>query len=277
MLGAWPLFEKDVISFKERLKVYAIKAAREAKCFTSWQEPYQGYESAMTVFLEDILQSFKTEFVEDFLLFEKQIAYYGAFNSLSQVLLKITSPGIPDFYQGTELWDFSLVDPDNRRPVDFRQRTELLDGLVQQETQGQQPLVKQLLECWEDGRIKLYITYKALGTRRTAQTLFQDGDYIPLRSTGQRQEHICAFGRRLDDSWVLTVVPRLLTRLVQIGIPPINHNVWKDDRLLLPKGAPERWLNIFTGENLMISGMTRELDLGDILSSFPVALLTNVQ
>jgi (1->4)-alpha-D-glucan 1-alpha-D-glucosylmutase len=274
MLGAWPNSEKGVSGFKERLKVYALKAAREAKIFTGWQSPDTEYEGALTAFLDDIIQGSNTEFMEDFLLFEKRIAYYGALNSLAQVLLKLTSPGVPDFYQGTELWDFSLVDPDNRRPVDFKQRTGLLEGLMQQESQGQQPLGKQLLEHWEDGRIKLYVIYKALNARRTAQTLFQDGDYIPLRTKGRRQEHICAFVRRLGDTWSLTVVPRLLTRLVPVGTPPVSRQVWGDDRLLLPKDAPERWYNVFTGEKLMIPGTARELYLGDILYLFPIAFLT---
>jgi len=183
---------------------------------------------------------------------------------------------VPDFYQGTELWDFCLVDPDNRRPVDFKRRIGLLHDLIQQESQRQQPLVRQLLDCWEDGRIKLYVTYKALNTRRAAQTLFQDGDYIPLQTTGKRQEHICAFGRKLGDTWVLTVVPRLLTRLVPIGTPPTGRQIWVDDRLLLPEGAPERWVNVFNGEKISISSMVNGLDIGDILNTFPVALLTDV-
>jgi (1->4)-alpha-D-glucan 1-alpha-D-glucosylmutase len=274
MLGAWPLAEADIPGFKERLRAYAIKAAREAKAFTSWQAPNQQYESALTTFLVDILQSSNTGFMEDFLLFEKQIAYYGALNSLAQVLLKITSPGVPDLYQGTELWDFSLVDPDNRRAVDFKRRKELLEDLMQQETQGQQPLVRQLLEYWADGRLKLYVTYKALNARRANKALFQDGDYIPLQTDGKNQEHVCAFGRRLGNTWSLTVVPRLLTGLVPVGTPPASRQVWDDDRLLLPKDAPERWYNVFTGEKLMIPGTARELYLGDILYLFPIAFLT---
>jgi (1->4)-alpha-D-glucan 1-alpha-D-glucosylmutase len=273
MLGAWPISEAGIPAFKERLKAYAIKAAREAKAFTSWQAPDTKYEDALTAFLKDILQSSNTEFIKDFLLFEKQIAYYGALNSLAQVLLKITSPGVPDFYQGTELWDSSLVDPDNRRPVDFKRRAEMLDKLFKQGSQGELSLVKQLLERWEDGRVKLYVTYKALNTRRADRTLFQDGDYIPLQSNGPRQEHICTFGRRLGDTWALTIVPRLLTGLVPVGTPPIGRQAWGDDRLLLPKDAPERWRNVFTGEELTSSSPTRGLAISDILSSFPVALL----
>ncbi|MFC1893044.1 malto-oligosyltrehalose synthase [Chloroflexota bacterium] len=277
MLGAWPLAQIDIPVFKERLKAYAVKAVREAKAFTNWQLPNEEYESALATFLEDILQNSNTGFIDDFLLFEKQIAYYGALNSLGQVLLKVTSPGVPDFYQGTELWDFSLVDPDNRRTVDFKQRIELLDSLIQQESQGQLPLVKHLLERWDDGRVKLYVTGKALHFRSAHQDLLRDGEYVPLKTDGRRQKHICAFGRRLVDTWVLTVVPRLLTRLVPVGMPPIARQAWGDDRLLLPKGAPERWHNIFTGEELTVSCVERGLDIGDILHIFPVALLTGIK
>jgi len=172
MVGTWPLSEEDIPDFRERLKAYAIKAAKESKIFTSWLSPNPEYESALTAFVEDVLQSTNIEFLEDFLQFEKRIAYYGALNSLGQVLLKITLPGLPDFYRGTELWDFSLVDPDNRRPVDYKRRMKLLYGLVQQETQGQQSLAKQVLKFWEDGRVKLYVTYKALNVRRAQKDLF---------------------------------------------------------------------------------------------------------
>jgi (1->4)-alpha-D-glucan 1-alpha-D-glucosylmutase len=277
MLGAWPLSEEDVPGLKERLKSYAVKAAREAKAFTSWQELNQEYESALTAFLDDVLQISNTEFLDNFLSFEKRIAYYGALNSLAQVLLKITSPGVPDFYQGTELWDFSLVDPDNRRPVDFKRRAELLEQLVQQESRGQQSLVRQLLAGWEDGRIKLYVTYKALNARRTAKALFQEGNYIPLQSTGQRQEHICAFARTWRDSWVLMVVPRLLTKLIPVDTMPTGQQTWGYDRLLLPEGAPQRWQNIFTGEEITSYGMAIELGISDILNTFPIALLMCIQ
>jgi len=277
MVGTWPLSEEDIPDFGERLKAYAIKAAKESKTFTSWLSPNPEYEGALIAFLDDILKRSNTnKFIEDFLQFEKRIAYYGALNSLGQVLLKITSPGVPDFYQGTELWDFSLVDPDNRRPVDFKRRIELLNGLVKQEAKGQQSMVEQLLKSWEDGRVKLFVTYKALNFRRSQNDLFQDGDYIPLRTMGKRQKHICAFARRLGDKWALTVIPRLLTRLAPADIPPISRQVWRDDRLLLPEGAPACWLNIFTAENLTVSGATRELNLSHILCTFPIASLIRV-
>jgi (1->4)-alpha-D-glucan 1-alpha-D-glucosylmutase len=277
LIGAWPFSEKEVPDFKERLKAYIVKAAREAKAFTSWLPPNQKYESALIKFLEAILErSGKNEFLGDFLEFQRQIAYYGAFNSLAQLLLKITSPGVPDFYQGTELWDFSLVDPDNRRPVDFKQRIKLLNGLIHKEVEKQQSLAKQVLESWQDGRVKLYVTYKALNFRRGQTDLFLYGDYIPLQPLGRRQEHVCAFARRQGETWAIIAVPRLLTKLINVRTPPLGRRVWGDDILFLPEDAPERWLHIFTGETVEVSSVTKGISLSRVFSIFPVALLVPV-
>jgi len=277
LLGAWPLFPDELSGFKKRLKAYMVKAVREAKVYTSWLSPNSDYESALIVFLESILESSKqNEFLEDFLQFQKQIAFYGALNSMAQVLLKITLPGVPDFYRGTELWDFSLVDPDNRRPVDFRKRMALLKGLVQQEAKRQQSLVQKILNSWEDGRLKLYTTYKALNIRKSDKELFQSGEYIPLKVEGQKQENVCAFARSKGETWVIIAIPRLMTKLVRVGTMPVGREVWGDDLLLLPEEVPERWLNIFTGECLSISSAERRLPLSSILSTFPVALLKSI-
>jgi (1->4)-alpha-D-glucan 1-alpha-D-glucosylmutase len=277
LIGAWPLYQKEVTNFKERLKAYMLKAVREAKTYTNWLSPDSDYEVALMAFVDSILESSKQNyFMEDFLRFEKQIAYYGVLNSLSQVLLKITSPGVPDLYQGTELWDFSLVDPDNRRPVDFRKRVQLLDDLIQQEVQGHNLLVKRILKSWRDGRVKLYVTYKALEIRRTDKDVFQNGSYVPLQVEGQSQEHICAFARYKGDRWTLTVIPRLMTGLVNVDTFPCGQQVWEKDILLLPEDAPQNWLNVFTGENLKVSDRRKELSLAEIFHIFPVALLRNM-
>jgi len=229
------------------------------------------------MFLESILDSSsQNEFLEDFLPFEKEIAFYGALNSIAQVLLKITLPGVPDFYQGTELWDFSLVDPDNRRPVDFEKRKGLLADLIQMEARGQQSLAEHVLSSWQDGRVKLYVTFKALNIRQSCKDIFQDGHYIPLKVEGERQEHVCAFARYKSETWVITVVPRLMTRLVKAGTMPMGQQVWGNDILLLPEGAPQHWTNIFTGENLKISSAGKGLPLSRILSTFPLALLKSL-
>lgn len=277
LIGAWPLYQEEAGNFEERLKAYMLKAVREAKVYTNWISPDSDYEGALITFVDSILESSKqNHFLEDFLRFEKQIAYYGTLNSLSQVLLKISSPGVPDFYQGTELWNFSLVDPDNRRPVDFRKRVKFLDDLIQQESQEQNLLVKQILKSWQDGRIKLYVTYKALDIRRANKDVFQEGSYVPLPVEGQRQEHVCAFARNKGNKWVLTVVPRLMTRLVRVNIFPCGQEVWENDILLLPEEAPQDWLNVFTGEKLGVLKRRKGLSLAEIFHIFPVSLLSNV-
>lgn len=274
LLGAWPLSPNLVPEFKERLRDYFIKAVREAKEYSSWLSPDLDYESALVEFLDSSLDNSRENvFLADFLSFYQKAAYYGALNSLAQVLLKATSPGIPDFYQGTELWDFSLVDPDNRRPVDFEKRRRLLENLIQQERQGGRALVCQLLDSWQDGRVKLYLTYKALNTRSACREVFRDGQYIPLIVAGQKREHVVAFSRHKEGTWVLVVIPRLLTRLVDAGTFPLGEKVWGSDQLILPDGVPEKWLNSLTGENLQVSGQEKGLLLSDILSTLPLALL----
>jgi len=276
LLGAWPLSNEEVPNFKERLKAYMVKAVREAKTHTNWFSPNEEYESTLITFVDSILESSKqNKFLEDFLRLEERIAYYGALNSLAQVLLKITSPGVPDFYQGTELWDFSLVDPDNRRPVDFKLRVKLLRDLQQQEKYNQPGLIRQLLSSWEGGQVKLYLTYKALSVRNSHRDVFQGGDYIPLKSQGERSEHICAFARRRGEAWVVVIIPRWLTKLVDTSTFPLGRHVWGNDLVLLPDGAPVHWLNAFTREKLRISQPRKGLLITDALSAFPVALLTN--
>jgi len=250
---------------------------REAKVHTNWLSPNLDYESALVIFLDSILESSRrNSFLTDFLLFEQKISYYGMLNSLAQVLLKTTCPGVPDFYQGTELWDFSLVDPDNRRPVDFRIRRRLLADLIRQEAREQQSLAQQVLSSWKDGRVKLYVTCKALNARSSHKDVFRDGQYIPLEVASHKENHVVSFTRRKDRTWVLVVVPRLLAKLVDAEKPPVGKLVWDDDLLLLPDEAPKYWHNVFTGENLRASVAKRRLPISDVLSIFPVALLVSI-
>lgn len=277
LVGAWPLQKEEVPAFKERLKSYVIKAAKEAKVHTSWIDPNPEYERALVAFVEAILKmSKKNRFLADFLKFQKKIAFYGAFNALGQVTLKIGSPGVPDFYQGTELWDFSLVDPDNRRPVDFKGRERLLEDLAGQQTKGLIPLVSELLGRWEDGRIKLFVTSKALEFRRSQGDLFLEGDYLPLVASGGRKEHICAFARQHQRSWVVVVAPRLLTRLGAPGTLPLGQHAWRNGRLVLPREAPQVWKNIFTGETARAMAAIRKkvLPLKSVFQHLPVAVLS---
>ena len=275
LIGAWPLYQEEVPEFKKRLKSYMHKAVREAKTYTNWLSPNLEYESALMTFIDAILvEPERNEFLEDIIPFQKRIAYYGAINSLAQVLLKTTSPGVPDFYQGTEIWDFSLVDPDNRRPIDFDKRIKYLNEIVQ-ENANSKPQIQQLLSSWEDGRIKMYITYKALNFRNSWRDVFTYGQYIPLQVRGEREKYLCAFTRCQDEKWAVVVVPRLTTKLVTASTLPLGSIRLGDEQLVLPEDAPRRWLNIFTDENLNVlkNGI---LPISSILGVCPVSLLKGI-
>ena len=276
LIGAWPLQSEEIPAFSKRLQDYMVKAAREAMVHTRWVTPNIEYENALITFTKSILdESGENEFLEYFLRTQSRLAYSGALNSLSQVLLKITSPGAPDVYQGAELWDFSLVDPDNRRPVDFRKRTQLLKELKKRESKSRDTLIPELLVDWEDGRIKLYVTYKALNFRREHRGLFLEGEYLPLFSAGARKNNIVAFSRCKADQWVVVAVPRLVAKMAAPG--PLGKRAWGESLLAIPPEAPRSWTNIFTGETLEAAHTSEmgSLPLNRVFSRFPVALLSS--
>jgi len=279
LLGAWPIEEKELPGLQARIGSYMVKALREAKVHTRWIRPNIAYESAVKEFAASLLKDPSQEtsaFLADFLPFQRKVAHYGALNSLAQVLLKIAAPGVPDFYQGTELWDFSLVDPDNRRPVDYPHRTRLLTELMIMERRGLTPLAGELLSSWEDGRVKLFTTYKALTFRRDRKELFLDGAYVPLTVTGGVKDHALAFARKRGDAWAIATVPRLATRLAPPGQFPLGLGVWgARTAVRLPTEAPGRWRNVFTGEILHAAGRggAKLLHLHAVFHDFPVAFL----
>jgi (1->4)-alpha-D-glucan 1-alpha-D-glucosylmutase len=279
LLGVWPLEGVDLPGLKPRIESYMVKAMREAKIHTRWIRPNIAHETAVKEFVASLLEDPSPDtnaFLADFLPFQRKIAHYGAINSLAQHLLKIASPGVPDIYQGSELWDFSLVDPDNRRPVDYPRRARLLQDLMTMESPGAAPLPPELLSTWEDGRIKLFVTYKALSFRRERKELFLDGAYVPLPVTGGVKEHALAFARKRDDAWAIAAVPRLATRLAPPGDFPLGLGVWgARTALRLPAEAPGKWRNVFTGEILHASGGNgaKLLHLHAVFHDFPVALL----
>jgi (1->4)-alpha-D-glucan 1-alpha-D-glucosylmutase len=276
LVGAWPLEAEEVPEFRRRLQAHMIKAAREAKVHTSWLYPDEAYENALASFVDACLDTSRpNQFLDDFLRFQGSIAYYGALNSLTQALLKITSPGVPDLYQGTELWDFSLVDPDNRRAVDYRKRAQLLEELRRPEADGSIRLSRELLASWQDGRIKMYLMWKALEFRRAHQKLFQEGAYIPLSVSGERKEHVVAFARRAGNAWALVAVPRMVTGLRAAGRPPVGRRTWKATAIALPSKAPERWVNVLTRESPRTARAAegRAMYIHTVFQRFPVALL----
>jgi (1->4)-alpha-D-glucan 1-alpha-D-glucosylmutase len=284
LLGAWPaepLTAAALVQFRERIAAYMQKATKEAKVHTSWVNPNEEYDTAVRQFVCRLLPDTTDDpFLNDLLALQRRIAFYGYFNSLAQVLLKLTCPGVPDLYQATELWDFSLVDPDNRRPVDFRLRQEILAEFRTCLDKGGQALTQltaELLANLPDGRIKLYLIYQTLNFRRTHEAVFARGDYVPLEAVGSRRDHVCAFARLTADQIVLSVVPRLVVRLSDgAERPPLGAGVWGNTRLLLPPPLlGRRFVNLFTGEELAPDsheGASGPL-LGAILGRFPVALL----
>jgi (1->4)-alpha-D-glucan 1-alpha-D-glucosylmutase len=272
LVGAYPHDEKEFDSFIKRILEYTIKAVREAKVHTAWLKPDTDYEEAFLRFLEKILSDKEGPFMQAFLPFQKKVSHYGVFNSLSQTLIKVTCPGVPDFYQGTDLWDLNLVDPDNRRPVDFRRRMNLLSEIGQKARINILELTEELLQTKEDGRIKLFLIQRALKARRDHRELFDKGDYVPLKSDGLFQDHVLAFARKMGKTWALTVSPRFLTALVQDGENPVGLGIWRDTHVLLPEGAPDFWRNVITDQTVILQG--NKLKVGSVLEFFPVALLT---
>ena len=271
LVGAFPFGDEDYPDFAERLKNYVIKAVREAKVHTAWLKPDQAYEEACVSFVDRLLDSAShNRFLGEFLPFQKKVAFYGTFNSLSQLLLKVTSPGVPDFYQGAELWDLNLVDPDNRRPVDFEERRALLRDIILGIQGDILSFIAELLRTEEDGRIKLFLIYMALKARNQHSQVFQEGKYIPLEVEGRFKDHIVAFARNLRKSWAVTVTPRFLVTLVSHGEYPLGIEVWHDTHVLLPEGSPVKWNNVLTGE---VIGSSNSMRIGEVLYRFPVALL----
>ncbi|MFB0505682.1 MAG: malto-oligosyltrehalose synthase [Thermodesulfobacteriota bacterium] len=272
LLGAFPFREDDSYQiFQERMKEYIIKAVREAKVHTAWLKPDTDYENAFISFLEEIL-SLKEEntFLKEFLPFHRKVCHYGIFNSLSQTLVKITAPGVPDFYQGTELWDLTLVDPDNRRPVDFERRRALLREIRKKENSNVLNLIEELLRAREDGRIKLFLIYRALKTRNEHIEVFRDGAYIPLEVAGKFKDHIFAFARKNGRKWTVTVAPRFLTTVVREDEYPCGEKIWHDTHIPCSGRVSHEWKNVITRQQVNSVG---KLMIGEVLRHFPVALL----
>lgn len=283
LIGIWPIEPTtEPEMFKKRIKDYLVKALREAKVNSSWINPNTNYEDILMGFLEAILNDTRrNKFLKDFLTFQKKISHYGMYNSLSQTLLKITSPGIPDFYQGTDVWDFSLVDPDNRRPVDYSVRIRMLDELKRDESEMPLPeLFRELALCKDNGKIKLYLIYKALNYRRANRELFERGEYFPLEAMGEKAANVCSFVRKLEHSLLLIVVPRFFTRLIpQANSLPLGKDVWKDSFLIAPyEETGKKYRNIFTGEVVTPARYKEStiLYLSEIFTHFPVALLEQI-
>lgn len=267
LLGTWPLHRPDDDEYQtyvKRIQDYMTKAIKEAKVNTSWIQPYEEWDNAVRDFTANILDREKNRpFLDTFEILAEKTAQLGAINSLSQTLLKLTVPGVPDIYQGNEIWDFSLVDPDNRRPVDYDLRRSLLERLKEN------PDPAELLANWRDGRIKLYLTRAILQFRRKFPDVFRKGTYIPLELTGKFKECGIAFQRRHKDHTLIVLAPRLTAR---IGFPPLGKD-WDDTRLLLDEQGP--FTDILTGAK--ITKVAESVDLSSALTKLPFLLYSNLE
>jgi (1->4)-alpha-D-glucan 1-alpha-D-glucosylmutase len=280
LIGCWPLEELDAAgsaAYRERIEAYMIKAAREAKLRTSWAHVNTEYEEALTQFVRTALEPREGAlFLADLLAVQRRLARYGLLNGLSQAVCKLTAPGVPDIYQGNEIWDFSLVDPDNRRPVDYDLRRAMLAQLSRDAgLEGSR--VRALIDNSDDGRCKLYLTWRILQFRREHADLFRLGDYIPLRATGEHASNLCAFARRHAEGVLVTVAPRLYLRLLgEREGPPLGADVWENTLIELPRGyAGEAVQNILDGTQVRVSREDERpvLRAADALTNFPVAVL----
>ena len=287
LIGAWPFVSmsaEEYRTFCRRIHDYMDKALHEAKVHSSWINPDATYDQAMHKYIEAILDRTRPNpFLDSFLAFQQRVAALGVYNSLSQVLLKITAPGVPDFYQGSELWDLALVDPDNRRPVDYPHRIGLVKDLETAAAaagEDRRDLIKTLSASYQDGRIKVFITMLALRYRRDHPQLFLDGAYFPLETAGAKKDHLCAFARAHDSSEVIVIVPRLIAGLLSHGgTEPLGPDVWQDTHvMLLPdEGSTRHYRNVLTGDIISVGNVDDgpALRIADVLKDCPLALLEN--
>src|SRR5438874_5039701 len=269
LLGTWPMQANGepepapAPEYIERIQAYMAKALKEAKINTSWIQPNEQWDTAMHDFVARILDSSpRNKFLPLFLPAAKEIAGLGAIYSLTQTFLNLNSPVVPDIYQGTEVWDYSLVDPDNRRPVDYKMRRQMLERLS-----GVTP--DELMKMWPDGRIKMFLIQRALRFRREHPDLFRSGEYSPVQATGTFAECCVSFTRQLADKWIVVIVPRSSSR---IGFPPIGE-LWKDTAIELPETlCLEKAHDLFTCRHLR----DRHLVLARAFSVLPFAIITNL-
>jgi len=285
LIGTWPMTtisDDEYEIYRKRINDHMVKSIREAKINTSWINPNSFYEEALLSFVNSImLRASENEFLKDFIPFQSMIAQFGIYNSLSQALLKIASPGVPDLYQGAELWNLTLADPDNRGLVDFEKRIGLLSQIKIETHQGSiSDFAHELTKAKEDGRIKLYLTYKALNYRKSNRALFEGGEYIFLEVHGKPAENICAFMRRSGKSAALCIVPRFLSKIVKNDYDlPFGVETWGDAVVCVPAdGLGKRYRNVFTGESVTVDdheGITG-IAVAEIFKHFPVALLDKI-
>jgi (1->4)-alpha-D-glucan 1-alpha-D-glucosylmutase len=275
LVGCWPPAldagdEAGVRELAERVAQWQLKALREAKLRTNWLAPDETYESECQAFIFDILAPQRRDgFLQALAAFVARIAPAGAVNTLLQTVLRLTSPGVPDLYQGTELWDFSLVDPDNRRPVDFALRAAALDA--------EAPATK--LANWRDARVKQAAIARLLALRARAPGLLREGEYRPLEVRGEQAAHVVAFARRHGDAWAVVIGTRHAAALLEGGLPLVESTRWRDTAVVLPAGCPAANLHDWLSDTAHAAAKDDQanvLHLRDVLTAMPVAVLSNL-
>ncbi|HKT34888.1 MAG TPA: malto-oligosyltrehalose synthase, partial [Nitrospira sp.] len=287
LIGVWPLEAMGDDAYQEfrgRVQRYMQKAVHEAKAHTSWINPSPVYDHSVQTFVEGVLERTPANrFLEDFLPFQERVARYGLYNSLSQLALKIAAPGVPDFYQGTELWSFHLVDPDNRGPVDYRLRSEIAEELrttVKRLGPDRAEFIRGLFDQAHDGRVKMYTIMAGLEYRRRHPELFQQGEYLQLECGGSKKQHLCAFSRLYQHQALVVVVPRLVATLIPDSKhPPMGVSVWEDTWIAAPPWPTlGEFRHLLTGEIITAesSNGRRVLPLARVLAHAPIALLERI-
>lgn len=268
LVGSYPLLESEEGAYLDRLKEYLQKALREAKGHSNWTTPNEQYEGAVARFAEGLLRK-DTPFWKSFERLLKRITPFGIINSLAQVTLKFTCPGVPDVYQGCELWDLSLVDPDNRRPVDYELRLRYLEALEERKTDKR--LFGELWKSASDGRIKLWLIQRLLHLRKEGEDLFTQGDYVPLTVEGTYKDHVLAFARKYKRKWLIVAVPLhtgLLAGEQKRGPLEID---WKDTSIGLPRQLKGEYANLLGGASAKVEG---GIAVKDLFRQLPLALLS---
>jgi (1->4)-alpha-D-glucan 1-alpha-D-glucosylmutase len=280
LVGTFPAGAVDataMLEYRERIERYMVKAAREAKVFTSWVNVNADYEAALTTFVAGALEESATNaFLVRMRTDIESFAWFGALNSVSMALLHCTAPGVPDIYQGSELNELSLVDPDNRRPVDYARRRELLGGLQRTADATAHERAKALqamLASPADGRLKLWMISRALELRCRQPDVFEAGDYAALGVTGARSRHVVAFARRHQGSGAIVIAGRLYASLgLTAGASPLGAAIWDDTRVEVPFPAPAVPVsNVLTGDSIDLAGGTAAL--AQVFAKLPCALL----
>lgn len=280
LIGTWPLYPMDPaahLQYINRIQAYMEKALKEAKTHTSWINPNKNYDEGVQHFINKVLSlDVENHFLSDFQSFCSKIIPFGMLNSISQILLKFTVTGVPDIYQGNEIWDFSLVDPDNRKSVDFSKRKSLFKNIHEKAKKPTEELLQKFSHTPDDGCIKMFITFCCLQLRKKNPDIFLKGDYIPLTVQGNKQAHVIAFARTFEKKAIIVIACRFFTFFMKDFEHYNQSNTWMDNRLLLPPQLENsQFCNAFTGDTLISVNHNGQIviKLGDCLSLFPFAIL----